>query len=106
LEGGCSGNALQLASNLPLPLPQFSSPTTLCRSQDDSPLGVDAFSSSDQCMAQSARPHEAAMASCRTPDDGWGLGMSWATAAATQQPQTEAYQSSSQGLYMLPVQVG
>ncbi|KAL4432522.1 hypothetical protein ABPG77_000459, partial [Micractinium sp. CCAP 211/92] len=75
------------------------------RSHDEQPLGREIFDSTDRCFALSAQARVAAMtpAPLRTlPDESGMLGL-WAR-GSSQQAQTEAFQDSSQGLYMLPLQ--
>ena len=78
-------------------------------SHDEQPLGSHACSTSESCLAISARAHGAALAVPRRPDSAHSLGSFTAAAtaaAASGSNRSEAFQSSRQGLYVLPMQVG
>ncbi|KAL4421222.1 hypothetical protein ABPG75_010513 [Micractinium tetrahymenae] len=95
-----------LAEAMPADLGNWNPNKYTLRSQDEQPMGVDVFDSTDSCLAQSARAYAAAMASPPqrppVPDEPSLLGL-WA-AGLSQQSQTETFQDSLQGLYVLPLQ--
>ncbi|KAL4421226.1 hypothetical protein ABPG75_010517 [Micractinium tetrahymenae] len=105
-ESAPPGQYHALLEAMPADLGNWNPDKYTLRSQDEQPMGVDVFDSTDSCLAQSARAYAAAMASPPqrppVPDEPSLLGL-WA-AGLSQQAQTETFQDSLQGLYVLPLQ--
>lgn len=74
------------------------------KSLDDQPMGVDAFSSADACLALSGRSYSAALSSPSRAARGQDSQGSWGGGLGGRGVQVESFQPFQQGLFMVPME--